>query len=92
MIVFLIVVCLIMWTILILAFGIYAGKTSVEQLNEGIQGPQGPEGARGPHGPLGPMGPPGKCEHDREVTQLQVSVDDLKSRMSRVERKAGFSV
>lgn len=89
---FLVFFTLFLWTIVVCSVGYVGGKQSVEQLNEGIQGPEGPQGPDGPRGASGPMGPPGKCEHAEEVVQLREEVVALKSRMTRVERKAGMSV
>lgn len=92
MTVFLIIVSIVLWTFVCLVWGMAVGKNSVEQLNEGIQGPPGPEGPSGPVGLQGERGLPGKCVCFHEVHELKTDVSDLKSRMSRVERKAGFNV
>lgn len=68
-------------------------KAAFDKQETGEVGPEGPEGPQGPVGPQGPTGPQGpQGETGTLPAEYYDFVSEVRSRLSRVERKAGMNV
>lgn len=78
------VIVAVLWTIVIMVLGYYAGSEAAKidptDIYHGPPGPSGPVGAPGPAGIKGPAGPPGKCECEPRINDFEIRLSGVESR------------